>query len=102
MLIDTAIADRLSDRIVSAVNTELEAMRTAETPMATVSVSLLAGQFFGLLAYLNTAPRPLPESVERVERAVLACLQELRHELPGWGTAKSNQLHSLKRKPDDA
>jgi len=55
------VADRLSDRIVDAVNDELDAMRAAN---AIDPIQLLVGQMLALLAFMHTAPTSAPDDFQ--------------------------------------
>lgn len=68
------MADRLSDRIVDAVNVELAAMggREQMDPL-----QILAGQLLGLRATARTFPPVVPDEIARMMDAVDDCLKAI-------------------------
>jgi len=77
LLLDIEIADRLSDAIVQASNVELDGMRAGLRPPGAVAITLLTGHLLGLMAVLRTAPHPRPTTLQHVEDAVVACLDDI-------------------------
>lgn len=64
-------ADRMSDRIVNLINEEKKAGDRPDPP------ALLAGLCLGMLAFLKTAPEPMPLELaileETLVRTVIVC-----------------------------
>jgi hypothetical protein len=75
MHINREIADRISDRIIEVVNSELASMRAANDIRPS---TLFAGQLLGLLGYLQSSPQEnRPESLIALEFAARTCLREI-------------------------
>jgi hypothetical protein len=65
-----AASDRISDEITALVNRRLRA--DAASPL-----EILAGLCLGLAGYLRSAPAPMPASLQDLNDAVDACLNDL-------------------------
>jgi hypothetical protein len=63
-------ADHISDCIIDLMNQKLSDPRFNP-------IQMLAGEMLALVAYLRTAPTPLPTSLQIVRTAVEECLRDL-------------------------
>lgn len=70
MNVDYSVADRISDRVIDAINAE-----NADPRM------LLAGVLLGLIGFMRTAPAPVPASFAQLGVAATTCLTDITNSL---------------------
>ena len=74
-MIDREIADRISDRMVAVINSELALMREHD---CVDFATLLAGQCLGMLAMLRQGPEiPRPASLVGLDIAITRVMHDI-------------------------
>lgn len=72
-------ADRISDRIVDVINSELEVMRRTDDVQP---IQLFAGQLLAILSLMMTMPNHRLPELHRVKSACEQCLKIMMREVP--------------------